>query len=356
MLTDILQAQYDDLNAIAARFEQWAEATDELTGRVRRRGEDLAQGGWEGCGADAFFVELTAQILPALHRLRQALDEARATTQDAAETVMQAEEEAAMLFQGGGAVAGRPVSPTQATTASSPSTSTIVPNGRSNHGGTVQTSGSQPPAQLLSTLRARWGREHIVEVNGARIAVYGNRVTPAHLETIRTTLSVLPPEHLALVPPIRVREYISSRDRVTNQPIRLYDAGGSGTVGNPKVRPELQHINIAVGALDNRSKYLPVMDDPQDRRAHLTILHEVGHTIQKRRGILPAEGDPTLDEYRHWFRRTYPHGYGGHTDGSGEWAAEAYSRYVRTGQPVMVRDSPAFQGVTDWRNRSRGSR
>lgn len=102
MTANIIQARYDELDAIAAHFGQQAEASAALHERVRRGVEALEDGGWEGQGAAAFFAESHGEITPALQRLQQALDEARAVTLEAKDILRAAEEEAAALFGGAG--------------------------------------------------------------------------------------------------------------------------------------------------------------------------------------------------------------------------------------------------------------
>jgi hypothetical protein len=161
------------------------------------------------------------------------------------------------------------------------------------------------------------------------------------LQIIQDTLSVLPREHIQLIPRIRVQEYIAGKNGA-----RITQGGGSGTVANPNVPIEQQRINLTVGALDDERKNLPARDHAQ--RDHLTILHEVGHVVDKRLGIVRNAPDTTRDIYEEWFNRTHPN-YRGHTTGPDEWAAEAYSRYIRVGDPSIVASSPAFRSVNSTR-------
>lgn len=100
MTSGIIQAQYDELDAVAARFGRQAEASAALRGQVLRGVEALEDGGWEGRGAAAFFSETSSILLPALQRLQEALGEAQAVTLDISALLRAAEEEAAALFSG----------------------------------------------------------------------------------------------------------------------------------------------------------------------------------------------------------------------------------------------------------------
>jgi WXG100 family type VII secretion target len=103
MSADVIQARYDDLAAIAARFGEQAEQSAALQRRVSQCADTLVQEGWEGAGVLAFRAEMDDEVFPALQRLIQALEEGRAVTLQASTIMQQAEEEAAALFQGEGA-------------------------------------------------------------------------------------------------------------------------------------------------------------------------------------------------------------------------------------------------------------
>lgn len=99
MSADVIQAKYDELDAIASRFSQQSTAVNALSTQVRRGFEALAGGGWEGKGSAAFFAEMENDVFPAVQRLRQVLDEARTVTLEAKAILERAEQEAGALFQ-----------------------------------------------------------------------------------------------------------------------------------------------------------------------------------------------------------------------------------------------------------------
>ena len=93
-----IQADYDQLRQIAARFGRQAEEIASLQQLLRRRAETLRSRGWRGTGATAFYAEMDSNVLPALARLSAALEAAQETTGQISATMRQAEESAARLF------------------------------------------------------------------------------------------------------------------------------------------------------------------------------------------------------------------------------------------------------------------
>lgn len=109
MSTDIIQAKYEDLAGVARRLAQQSQASADLRSHITRSAKALEQGGWIGRGSTAFFSEMNSLVFPALQRLIQALEEARAVTLQASEIMRIAEQEASGLFKGDG-VSGLPSS------------------------------------------------------------------------------------------------------------------------------------------------------------------------------------------------------------------------------------------------------
>lgn len=106
MSADIIQANYDHLEAIAGRFGRRAEVAAELHSRVMRGVQALEDGGWEGAGSAAFFAEMQGEMYPAMQRLIQVLEEARAVTLEVRDILLRAEEEAAAPFEHQGSLVG----------------------------------------------------------------------------------------------------------------------------------------------------------------------------------------------------------------------------------------------------------
>ncbi|NJN66780.1 MAG: WXG100 family type VII secretion target [Chloroflexaceae bacterium] len=108
MGADIVQAHYEELDAVAARFAQQTEAINALSSRVRVGFQALENGGWEGRGWAAFAAEMDRLVFPKVQALIHALEEGRAVTLEAKEIIQRAEEEAAALFGNeGGQIIGK---------------------------------------------------------------------------------------------------------------------------------------------------------------------------------------------------------------------------------------------------------
>lgn len=97
---NVIQANYEQLEAIAGRFGQMAEENETLRANVMRGVEALRNGGWEGEGANAFLAEMDGTMFPAVDRLTNALAEAQKVTREIVRVIREAEEEAARPFQG----------------------------------------------------------------------------------------------------------------------------------------------------------------------------------------------------------------------------------------------------------------
>lgn len=98
-MIDEIRADYEALQQIAARFSQRAEITAEMLAGVRQAYQPLEQGSWIGEGADAFFAEMTGDVIPAVGRLIAALATAGEITGSVGRTIEEADQAAASPFQ-----------------------------------------------------------------------------------------------------------------------------------------------------------------------------------------------------------------------------------------------------------------
>ncbi len=110
MSSDLIQADFEQLTQVGQRFAHQAEATTQLISLLQTRMAPLQDGGWQGRGADAFLAEMAEDLLPGLHRLQNALEQASQTTRHIDDILNGAQEEAASTFsQGEGSVNQGPV-------------------------------------------------------------------------------------------------------------------------------------------------------------------------------------------------------------------------------------------------------
>jgi WXG100 family type VII secretion target len=97
-MADEIKADYDQLEAVASRFNSQSQVVQEMLQQVRRGMEQL-EGEWIGRGSDAFFAEMQSEVLPASMRLQQVLEDAGQVTRQISQTLQQADEEASRPFQ-----------------------------------------------------------------------------------------------------------------------------------------------------------------------------------------------------------------------------------------------------------------
>lgn len=100
MSASVVQARYEELEQIAARFTAAAEEQQALQERVNRQVEVLRSGGWQGKGVAAFLGEIDGEVGPAEKRLIGALERAVEITLGIRITLQNAEEIAAAIFEG----------------------------------------------------------------------------------------------------------------------------------------------------------------------------------------------------------------------------------------------------------------
>lgn len=98
-MTDRIEADYDQLEALGTRFAQQADQIQRMLQSVRSSMGNLEGGGWVGRGSDSFFSEMNGEVLPASERLRSALDEANRITKQLIKLLKDAEEEAGSPFK-----------------------------------------------------------------------------------------------------------------------------------------------------------------------------------------------------------------------------------------------------------------
>ncbi len=99
-----VRANYDALKQISEEFCREAEAIGRLVRANERAKQRLEAGDWLGQGARSFYAEMDSDVLPKMRRLVNALEEASRTTMTIGQVMHRAEDEAARVLRGTGAV------------------------------------------------------------------------------------------------------------------------------------------------------------------------------------------------------------------------------------------------------------
>lgn len=90
---------YDQLEAIGKTFEAESQAVENQYRQLRAKADELHGGGWIGRGADKFHDEMTHEVLPAMARLSDALNQAANIIKEICNIFNAAEEETKGYFQ-----------------------------------------------------------------------------------------------------------------------------------------------------------------------------------------------------------------------------------------------------------------
>jgi WXG100 family type VII secretion target len=98
-MADVIRVDYEALTKIAGQFQNEAEAIELLLQAMRGSMTPLQNGGWIGRGSDAFFNEMESEVMPAVQRLADALQQAGAVSRQIGEVLQSAEEEAGSPFR-----------------------------------------------------------------------------------------------------------------------------------------------------------------------------------------------------------------------------------------------------------------
>src|SRR5262245_10694604 len=106
MTASKIRTDYEQLTSMAQAFGQQAESTRSVASALLSTMQTLQGGDWVGKGADAFYAEMTAAVIPAMNRVVAAMNEAASTTAKISQVMKQAEDDSAALFRLDGTQAG----------------------------------------------------------------------------------------------------------------------------------------------------------------------------------------------------------------------------------------------------------
>lgn len=96
---DRIEANYETLENVSNIFNQNHEVLKSMLQNVRSTMETLRSEGWIGRGSDAFYSEMTDEVLPMVQRLVEAMEEASSATRRIASTIEEAEDRASGFFR-----------------------------------------------------------------------------------------------------------------------------------------------------------------------------------------------------------------------------------------------------------------
>lgn len=97
-MAEEIRADYDQLEEVSSKFAQQSQVAQQLKQTLKSNMDPLENGDWIGQGSDAFFQEMNGEIMPALARLIDVLQDANAVTKEIIQKLKQAEEEAQSPF------------------------------------------------------------------------------------------------------------------------------------------------------------------------------------------------------------------------------------------------------------------
>lgn len=100
-----IRGDYDQLGKIASVLGTQADGAKRIVQQVKSQVATLQGGDWVGEGAKAFYREMDQEVLATLARYAQALDSAKQVTLQISRVLKEAEDAAARLLSGDGAVA-----------------------------------------------------------------------------------------------------------------------------------------------------------------------------------------------------------------------------------------------------------
>jgi WXG100 family type VII secretion target len=100
MSNDRTRGDYDELKSIQSKWQQEAEAIDQMNANLASCLQTLEGGDWIGQGARAFFAEMNSQVMPSLKRLNKALASAAKNTNSIAREIKSAEEASSSMLNG----------------------------------------------------------------------------------------------------------------------------------------------------------------------------------------------------------------------------------------------------------------
>ncbi len=230
MSNQIVQAQYEQLDSTARRFEQQAHSCAQLLEQVVQRADVLRHGSWVGKGSDAFVREIDGVVVPALRRLGSALVDAGKTLEDIKVVLQTADEEAARPFRPVHTGSGTDAKPEQLSAANNSQANTGLPpppsppapesgDGSASHGSVAATAQDYANRELFFGVAD--GADAVGMDNAARNMRH-------YLDNSGQSLNVDPGAMLNELPGLRGKANIAFQNDLINEANRRIENGYAG--------------------------------------------------------------------------------------------------------------------------------
>ena len=97
-MADEVKVNPDELADVQREFQNQSMSIQDMFQKTRQQMETL-EPDWVGLGSDAFFEEMQGEVLPAVQRLQEALEQAGMVTGEIVSIFQQADEEASSPFR-----------------------------------------------------------------------------------------------------------------------------------------------------------------------------------------------------------------------------------------------------------------
>lgn len=97
-MADKIQVDYEEMEQIGSKFTEMEDLVNTMLSDIRSKMEDLRANGWQGRGSDEFYNEMTGEVIPAIEKLRTALEEGNQTCKQVNQVMREAEQTARGLF------------------------------------------------------------------------------------------------------------------------------------------------------------------------------------------------------------------------------------------------------------------
>lgn len=97
-MADLMQCNYDEMQAIIKQLEMERAETEQMFQQTRQMAESLHGSQWMGEAADRFFGEMNSVVFPKTQKMIHALDVAANVARQIVQIIQQGDEETKSFF------------------------------------------------------------------------------------------------------------------------------------------------------------------------------------------------------------------------------------------------------------------